>query len=160
LRLSKVDIAVIQFESAITAYKSDAFIEAITLRGAAEELLGKLCKLKKNENAVKSYYNFAKLHDENLDEKEFISFLNKQRNALKHFDVTAEFYIEINIEDAKAMLARATVNFLKLGLKPTKLIDDFISELSNDIKILKASGEFASDGNKILSLKCYPNNKN
>jgi hypothetical protein len=148
--LSKVDIAVIQFESAISAYKINAFIEAITLAGAAEELLGKLCKLKNKETAVTSFFNIAKLHEETIDEKKYTSYLNKHRNALKHFDEDKEFHIEVNLEDAKAMLVRATINFVRLGLTPTKLIDDFICELNNELKTLKVSSEFVADGNPVM----------
>lgn len=138
MRLSKVDIAVIQFESAIYAYQNGAFVEAITLAGAAEEILGKLCKVKNMNTALESYKKIAESYDENLESEKFIIYLNKQRNALKHLDVDKEFYTEVNIEDAKLMLARACINFLNLKLSPTTLIDDFINELRNDVKIFKA----------------------
>lgn len=130
MRLSKVDLAVIQFESAITAFRAGAFVEAITLSGAAEEILGTLCKSRKGENALEIYKKIAKSYDSNLEEKKYGDYLNKHRNALKHVDVSKDFYINVNIEHAKDMLVRATINFLNLGLKPTILIDDFISELN------------------------------
>jgi hypothetical protein len=132
MKFSKVDIAVIQFESAINAYMAGMFVESITLAGAAEEILGKMCKLRKSVTALNSLYEVAKKHDINLDEKKFLVFLNKHRNALKHFDVDKDFIIEINIDDAKAMLVRATINYLQLGLKPTLLVKNFIAHLTLD----------------------------
>lgn len=127
--ISKLDAAVTQFESAIIAYRLGKLIEAITLAGAAEVMLGQMCKLQQEKAALESFCDKAKQHDAMLVENKFRDYLNKHRNWLKHFNENDEFNIEINEDDAKAMLTRATINFLRLGLMPNKAVSEFIKEL-------------------------------
>lgn len=119
-----------QFESAIVAYKLGRLVESITLAGAAELILGQMCNLKKEIAAIDSYVKGAKKRDVNLVDNKFKDYLNKHRNWLKHFNENDIASIEINEDDAKAMLVRATINYLRLGINPTRLINEFINELT------------------------------
>lgn len=129
MKISKLDAAITQFESAIFAYKLGKLVESITLAGAAELILGQMCRMQKVKSATDSYCDIAKQHEAMLIQKNYEKYLNKHRNWLKHFNDNDEFKIEINEDDAKAMLVRATINYLRLGLKQTNLIDEFVKEL-------------------------------
>jgi len=50
--VSKIEAAKIQLDAAIRAYHQNEDIVAITLAGASEEILGKICKTRGIENAV------------------------------------------------------------------------------------------------------------
>ena len=99
LTLTKVEAAVRQTEAAIEAFKRGDFDIAVTLAGAAEDMLPE-----KNDNA------FAVMRDspgrpEPHSKKELISELNLRRDWLKHEG--PPYTLVIGREDAASMIVRA-----------------------------------------------------
>jgi hypothetical protein len=89
-RLTKIDIATLQLNHAIDLFLEDReLVSAITLAGAAEEILGKLVErygfpasLTRKVNSTRDLYRHLWNHD--VGNKPFINLKNKTRNELKH----------------------------------------------------------------------------
>lgn len=123
--LTKLDAAKIQLEAAIELHFDKAsYIPAITLAGAAEEILGKA--LPSGQQTAKEELSQALLTEYQLtiSEKELSDrYLNKTRNALKHFGDSKITEIDIEPEtESLGLLARALANYIMLGLPPSPAI--------------------------------------
>ncbi|HWG70807.1 MAG TPA: hypothetical protein VN692_15440 [Steroidobacteraceae bacterium] len=123
--LSKLQLAEIQIDRAIRLYLDEAdFVCAITLAGAADELLGKLRALSGREPIVEHYADVVSkinvaLGGETIDKKGAISELNSARDSLKHFhdgkSVTFDF-----AEEAYELIDRAVSNLWLLTSSETQ----------------------------------------
>jgi len=105
------------------------FISALTLAGAAEEILGTYVKIKNREPCVVAQAKFLK--DQNLSElseKEIKGLhLNLARNSLKHFHDEAEENMSLSLEtEAIALIVRGLDNVVKLEIKFSKAMNDFV----------------------------------
>jgi len=123
--LTKLDAAKIQLEAAIELHLDKAsYIPAITLAGAAEEILGKV--LPSGQQTAKQELSQALLTEYQLtiSEKELSDrYLNKTRNELKHFGDSNVTQIDIEPEiESLGMLARALANYIMLSLPPSPAI--------------------------------------
>jgi hypothetical protein len=110
--LSKIDAAVVQLDWAIRLFLDHkAYIPAITLAGAAEEILGVAVGRDAAFAVLKS--KFAS--DLEMSEKEVSqNHLNKAKNWLKHWDNRTEnekIYLELELE-AVQYIVRALTNLL------------------------------------------------
>jgi len=129
------DVAVEQLNVAIDLFLSEkSYIAALTLAGAAEEILGKALEHTGNESAIdeifsiSSYFEEAHLANVNgyTTEKKFISVLNKERNDVKHWGNPSEAILEADFkQSAKEMLVRACRNCDLLDISHTKLMTSF-----------------------------------
>ncbi|MDI1341287.1 hypothetical protein [Polaromonas sp.] len=114
---SKQQIAEHQLDRAIRLLldEGDA-ISAVTLAGAAEEILGELVRLAGAKHAVGSFVGecleAGKRIGEKWKYKEFADMLNLTRNALKHYDDGAD--VSVTEDDACEMIDRAIENLDKL----------------------------------------------
>ena len=117
-------IATQQLEDALHLYlERSSYISAITLAGAAEEILGKMVKhvgkhtsLKKHVDGVMGFHEIFQLID--LDEKKVIDQCNKARNRAKHLDdAKIAGVIMDDKEEAKDLLNRAIDNYLVIFQK-------------------------------------------
>ena len=105
---------------------------ALTLSGAAEEILGKALSHKDIENSLEELFDIynrpglSRLNPKK-DWGEFtINGHNKVGNSIKHFKNINELYFEADIEDeAIWMLSRACENYSRLGFPPTMLMTEF-----------------------------------
>lgn len=92
-------------------------ISALTLAGAAEDILGSLVALKGEKHSLESFIDecieMGRLrHGEEWKRKEFAEMSNFTRNALKHYDDGADVCVT---EDAACeMIDRAIENLWKL----------------------------------------------
>ena len=125
MRLAKLDAAKIQLEAAIELHLDKAsFIPAITLAGAAEEILGKA--LPAGQQTAKQKLSQALLtkYQLTITEKELNDqYLNKTRNHLKHFGDSGATHVDIEPEtESLNMLARALTNYIMLSLPPSPII--------------------------------------
>lgn len=117
--LNGEQIAEIQLLEALELAKAKRWVPAITLAGAAEEILGKrLRKIGKEpsfdnmkEAVVKIAHDLGET-DPNL-EKDVAYLINLTKNELKHYtgDETIEFDLE---QDGVEILERAMVNYTML----------------------------------------------
>jgi len=126
-RLTKTDIAKSQLDSALTFYLEDReLVSAITLAGAAEEILGKLCEKEHKPTSLEhrtklacDLFKFVWNRDE--DEKSVRDSMNQTKNELKH--LISGDAIDVDIEfEAGELLERAIGNYERLfGTKTDKM---------------------------------------
>lgn len=106
---SKIDTAVEQLDWSIRLFLDhQAFVPAITLAGAAEEIIGKMLQEKSVLNRVKKKLSV----DLNLSEQNIYSEMNKARNWFKHGTIMQdEEIISFNLEgEAIQYIVRALAN--------------------------------------------------
>ena len=124
--LSKSQIALVQLNEAISLFVQERFLGALTLGGAAEEILGKLLVRKGEIPAIKeSTSAIERLRAEtglqimgNASEKEIIDGWNQARNAAKHLVGPEDEPVTLNLcDEAYWMIRRAIANSEKLGHK-------------------------------------------
>lgn len=119
LEISKVDIATSQLNTAIQLYieKTD-IISAVTLAGAAEEILGKLITTQGKTSAFEETLNrLCEMHksafEEKPDRKIYADLRNGTRNEFKH--LCSGKSLEINLDrEASQLINRAINNYQKL----------------------------------------------
>lgn len=131
--LSKLDIALAQVERAIVLALDDSdFISAVTLAGAAEEILGSLLKLEGRQSSyigLKRTLDYAheSVRAEKLSGKEFNLLANGVRNHFKHHSNTET--IEVDPEqEACNMVHRAISNYTSLEHEHTKTMKRWLNE--------------------------------
>lgn len=126
------EIASAQLEKALKLYmRGEELINAITLAGAAEEILGKLAraegKASSLERRVNQKIEMFKAIFPNMPvppKKDFVALSNQSRNAMKH--LTTVDPIAVNLEyEAGRLLARATENYVLLFHSETPLMRRF-----------------------------------
>lgn len=116
--VTKIDIAEQQLTEAIELFCVNKPIPAITLAGAAEEILGKLVKESGNTNALERAVKercdvFQEIYTEPGNEKEFINIMNQPRNELKHLMSGTPLDIDLE-QKAVELIRRAIDNFQKI----------------------------------------------
>lgn len=130
--MQKVEIGVKQLQTAIDMYidKKD-YISAITLAGAAEEVLGKLAERKGHKTAKKDLSDALLKKVPSVSEKELSDkHLNRVRNSLKHVNSDDEDIIEIEPEEeAFTMICRAISNLSKLNKSEPDNLNKFLPEI-------------------------------
>lgn len=132
---NKIDIAVEQLQVSLKLFLSgESYVSALTLAGAAEEILGMALKIRGIENSLQE--QFRLYHEPGLEwlnpPKKWLEFTtngkNLVRNAVKHVKNAEDLDFMADISDeALWMLVRATANFIRLGFKPTRLMHEFDS---------------------------------
>jgi iron-sulfur cluster repair protein YtfE (RIC family) len=136
VKLTAEDIAEQQLITALRLWQNKEYVSAITLAGAAEEILGKrLRKLGKEpsfDNLRDAIVRIAKIHgdEDPKTEKLVAELLNITRNELKHYagDEALEFDLR---EDSVELLERAITNYMLLtGIIHEEMIQ-FWSEIDN-----------------------------
>ena len=122
---SQVDLASEQLDSALKLFmaKSPRFASALTLAGAAEEILGKILERQGKMSAIRHWY-FGKADNHTTGGEPIPTWQqhafeeNFARNVLKHIQDSEIVTIPFGLEEAAAMmLYRAITNFEWLGLK-------------------------------------------
>lgn len=132
--MSKLDAARWQLDRAIELFLDEGdFICAITLAGAAEEILGKLLNDAQQSNALNQFLDLCmfvqKADADEVDSpraKDFIALANAQRDALKH--VTDRGDVAIDEKDAIELLDRSIANFMSLTGRDTPPILRYMAE--------------------------------
>ena len=114
-----------QLDRAIEFYCGGDVVCAITLAGAAEEVLGQLCKRRGLVNALEEAIGVEGWSNHNSEPKDRRDILNQTKNALKHASVEGEDCIEIDEHDPYLIIARAIYNLKLLGLESSHLVKKF-----------------------------------
>lgn len=131
--LTKFEAAERQLIHAIELYLEGIhLISAITLAGAAEEILGELVKLSGKENALELKVKvlcgmYEHVFNEPAKPKSFFKIRNKARNELKHIMTGDSLNIDLEEEAAK-LIDRAITNYKKLKSGPLPLFWQFKKE--------------------------------
>lgn len=123
--LTKLDIAVEQLNHAISMFlKREHLVSAITLAGAAEEILGKLAaqagvvpSLKRRTEGARALHKRLWGTDPSI--KPFVNLKNKTRNELKHLGAGAPMEVDLE-EEAMRMLDRAVENYRLLHVRRSR----------------------------------------
>ena len=130
---NKVNLAIEQLEAALSLFLEEkSYVCALTLAGAAEEILGMAAKIEGIENSLQESYRIyctPELSWINAP-KTWSEFTtngkNKVRNAVKHLADAEDLNFQADIKDeALWMLVRATDNYNRLGFNPTELMHEF-----------------------------------
>lgn len=127
ITVSKVEMAKMQLDAAITAYFENRLIVAITLAGAAEEIFGAMSARIGTQKAVEMIASLPPMRaiSENLNDQ--IKFLNNVRNNLKHASDRLEDDFTVAELDAFVMIVRALGNSQLLGVEDTLVMRAFRS---------------------------------
>ena len=127
----RIDLATEQLEVALSLFLDKAsYAGAITLAGAAEEILGMALKRSGKASMLdwkleQTNVTYPFLHGKPINRREFIAQENKTRNALKHFNSGDDESITLDLEySAWWMLVRACENASRLGITVER-VDDF-----------------------------------
>ncbi len=106
------------------SHRSD--VSALTLAGAAEEILGRAVKLAGGENALQQAYEASAvghryLHRKELRWQDFADGENYARNAAKHLIGDGKGLLEFDLRRAATwMIVRACANHDRLDLERTE----------------------------------------
>lgn len=119
----KIDLAAEQLTTAFHIFlDGTSMASALTLAGAAEEILGQESERRDTSNAIGKMYDTQKtflelLYGKPVDLKSYRDEFNYPRNAIKHFRDSKEHQIKVNLEDAALwMIVRAFSNYRLLSL--------------------------------------------
>jgi hypothetical protein len=126
LPLTRVDLAIEQLDVALELFLKDRSVaSALTLAGAAEEILGRALKLKGHGSVIEVWYDAV---DDRwgVKWKEYINTMNAARNGLKHLNSEKDFEVSFDpFWEAVFMLLRACSNYERLGHQKTDRMWEF-----------------------------------
>ena len=130
--LDRISLACEQLEIAMDLFLSgQSYVAALTLAGAAEEILGQALKHRGEENAMQSAYESTSsfhrmLHGKELKWQDFADGENYARNAAKHMRDPSETSITTDLRHAAQwMIVRACSNSDRLGIARTDRMSQF-----------------------------------
>lgn len=135
--LSAEEIAKQQLEAAIYLWHAKQYVSAITLAGAAEEILGKRLRRYGIEpsfdNIKRSIIQISRLlgDEDTKSEKIVAKLLNQTKNELKHYagDESLSFSL---IDDSIELLERAITNYQMLTGTVTDIMLSFWKEVDGN----------------------------
>lgn len=116
--IEKKDIALIQLRKAIQLFNKNELISAITLAGAAEEILGKIAQKRKGYTALDYHETYLSQLAQTFKKsppkkKDIIENFNRVRNELKHNDRGENVYITADFKfETQELIDRAIRNYL------------------------------------------------
>lgn len=131
-QIDKREIAQIQLKEAIVLFLDEKFLCAITLAGAAEEVLARLLNARGEQSVVEeSIEAIERLREttglaimEDRPKKEIFNLWNSARNTIKHHNEKSEESVTINLfDEAYWMIKRALANASKLGIPISNEVD-------------------------------------
>ena len=132
MSVSIIDLAIEQLEVSIDLFISGrSYASAITLAGAAEEILGCYAK-RQGESCVDIMY---RIHEKTLTKQninynkpkaKFIKPYNNTKNRLKHLDKNDDVYVNFDLQwYATHIITRACANYKLCKLPENKSINCF-----------------------------------
>ena len=107
-RENRVGLALEQLDMALALFlEKRSYVSALTLAGAAEEILGKALELQNRSHALDEWYD--QVNDVwGVPRKEYIKKTNAARNVAKHLSSREEMTVEFDVEtEAAWLLVRA-----------------------------------------------------
>jgi hypothetical protein len=129
---TRVSLAVEQLDLALMlVLEMRSYASALTLAGAAEEILGRALVIAGKDNSLKRKYEsiatfHEALHREPLKWSMFVDDENRARNAVKHLRSPDDENVTVDLEHAALwMIFRACDNFERLGLAQTERMFQF-----------------------------------
>lgn len=129
---SRVELAVEQLDMALSLFlDKQSYASALTLAGAAEEILGMAVGFNSEQASLQSKFQgvervHATIHKVPLTWAAFAKAENFTRNAVKHIKTIDEDNISIDLEMAAAwMIVRACENFDRLSTSRSAKMTEF-----------------------------------
>ena len=117
----KIDLATEQLDDAISLFLERHFVSALTLAGAAEEILSKALShrgdqdsLEWKREALEPLHTF--LHGRSLSREEFIREENRALIAITHMESASDTSVTLDLEDSRTFDGRPCVR----QLRPTR----------------------------------------
>jgi len=128
---NRVDLAVEQLEIALSLFlRKQSYVAALTLAGAAEEILGKALKFQGEQTSLQYKFQGVEpvhtlLNRQPLKWADFNDSENLARNAAKHMASANDAKVTVNLELAAVwMIVRASENYDRLGFpRSAKMIE-------------------------------------
>lgn len=107
--MEKKDIAIRQIKAAARHYNKHDYVCSITLSGAAEEILGRIAKMRTNSNQLEEEVIYLRSINDYLSgqvpsDKELIKKINKIKNELKHNESGDNQWVQGDFENEAALL--------------------------------------------------------
>ena len=117
-KISKTEIATFQLNEAISLFIENKFLCALTLAGAAEEVLARLVNSKGDKSIVeRSFDSIQKIREigfsaqDNLQKNKVFKQWNEGRNTVKHHSEGETEMVTINLfDEAYWIIERALAN--------------------------------------------------
>jgi hypothetical protein len=130
----KRDIAIAQLRKAIQLFNAKEYVCAVTLAGAAEEILGKIAKKRGGTTALEGETHFWNqlaeiVNKPKPERKKVIDVLNRARNELKHNDSGKNIFYEADFEfEAQCLIDRAIRNYWLAYDTPLRdrIVDNYV----------------------------------
>lgn len=130
--ISKAEIARVQLTEAIALFVEEKFLCALTLSGAAEEILARLLNSKGEKSVVED--SFEKMQEireatglavmKNKPKNEVFNQWNAARNAIKHHNKNEGEVVKFNLfDEGYWMIKRALANASHLGITIDNKLD-------------------------------------
>lgn len=126
-KISQNNVCEVQLLTALRMYREKNYVSAITLAGAAEEILGKIIRSKglpTTYDLIKGIINNTsnQLHRAEFNNKEFNEIANSARNQLKHFSSDGCMEIDLK-QEAVNIIHRAVYNYENaIGYMPKEAV--------------------------------------
>jgi len=114
--MKKVDVARIQLERAMSLFTvEEDMVSAITLAGAAEELLGRQVAPNARDEIANFVARRLESRGETFDRKALLDTLCFARNSMKHLRVGDRTDMNFDLtEEASELIDRAVTNYVRL----------------------------------------------
>ena len=132
--LTKLEIAELQLNQSIAFYlEGKDLISAVTLAGAAEEILGKMNRAAERTDALNDQVKlccktYETVFKKKAKPKDFVEIRNRARNELKHLG--SEDLIKIDLDyEAYSLISRAIENYKKIKSGFSKQFRDVEREM-------------------------------
>lgn len=122
--MKKSELAKIQIEKAIDLFCIEKdYASAITLAGAAEEMLGNILRSKNKDGILAELHPwFEDRYDKNIKFAELAKGANEVRDELKHGheNPDPDFDVNVSVSICAQMIMRALVNYPRVVGSPTE----------------------------------------
>ena len=138
--VSKLDAARVQIDCAIEHFFNNNHICAVTLAGAAEDILGGLLQASGEQSSFEFLHAwYQETYETTVPRKDFSrQMVNAARNWLKHAEEDAESKYDILEQDSILMLMRAMPCYYKLTKSHTKQMDRFFQYVRVNLEKINA----------------------
>ena len=128
---NRVDLATEQLDVALSLLETKSFVSALTLAGAADEILGKMLSHSGKQNYLDCKYEvlgpiLMRLHRMPLSKKDFIRYENRALIAVTRMASARTPSVTLDLEAAAhSMIVGALYNYDRLGLPRTARMLEF-----------------------------------
>lgn len=136
--ISKLEAAKIQLDCAIQHFFNGNHVCAVTLAGAAEDILGSLLKIKGEQSPFEFLHKwYQEEYAVQVTKHDFSrNIANVPRNWLKHAEKDVDSELDISDKDSTMLLMRAVPCYFKLTGEHSEEMVRFNKHVSSNIQEL------------------------